>query len=83
MPPSVMPILAPLAGFAGVPKQIVVTAYQSASGWVNLITPTSAVIMGGLTLAKVGYDRFLRFVVPYLVVLFVVVTIFVAIGATV
>ncbi|MEU0719178.1 hypothetical protein ABZ498_18625 [Streptomyces lavendulocolor] len=35
-----MPILAPLADFAGVSRALVVTAYQSASGWVNLITPT-------------------------------------------
>lgn len=48
-----MPILAPLADFAGVSRASVVTAYQSASGWVNLITPTSAVVMGGLALAKV------------------------------
>ena len=38
-----------------------VTAYQSASGWMNLFTPTSAVVMGGLALAKVGYGAYLRF----------------------
>ena len=69
----VMPILAPLAGFADVAKSIAVTAYQSASGLVNLITPTSAVIMGGLALSKVGYDRYLKFVWPFLVAVFVVV----------
>ncbi|MGZ5400491.1 MAG: YfcC family protein, partial [Nocardioides sp.] len=59
-----MPILAPLADFAGVERAIVVTAFQSASGIVNLITPTSAVVMGGLALAKVRYDQYLRFVLP-------------------
>src|SRR3954453_20683868 len=53
----VMPILAPLADFAGVSRGLVVTAFQSASGFVNLVTPTSAVIMGGLALSKVGYDK--------------------------
>ena len=47
----VMPILAPLADFAGVPRSIAVTGYQSASGLVNLITPTSAVVMGGIALS--------------------------------
>ena len=42
-----MPIMAPLASFAEVPAQLVVTAYQSANGLVNLVTPTSAVVMGG------------------------------------
>ena len=69
----VMPILAPLADFAGVSRAIAVTAFQSASGLVNLVTPTSAVIMGGLALSKVGYDRYLKFVWPFLVAVFVVV----------
>ena len=77
----VMPILAPLAGFADVAKSIAVTAYQSASGLVNLVTPTSAVIMGGLALSKVGYDRYLKFVWPYLLTVFVVVCIFVGAAA--
>ncbi len=41
------------------------TAYQSASGLVNYITPTSAVVMGGLVLAKVRYDHYLRFALPF------------------
>jgi uncharacterized ion transporter superfamily protein YfcC len=77
----VMPILAPLATFAGVPREIAVTAYQSASGLVNLVTPTSAVIMGGLTLSKVGYDRYLKFVWPYLILVFVVVCAFLGVAA--
>lgn len=78
----VMPILAPLADFADVQRSVAVTAYQSASGLVNLITPTSAVIMGGLALSKVGYDRYLKFVLPFAAAAFVVVCAFVA-GAAV
>jgi uncharacterized ion transporter superfamily protein YfcC len=59
-----MPILGPLADFAGVSRAITVTAFQSASGLVNLVTPTSAVIVGGLALSKIGYDRYLKFVRP-------------------
>jgi uncharacterized ion transporter superfamily protein YfcC len=77
----VMPILAPLADFAGVSRAIAVTCFQTASGFVNLFTPTSAVIMGGLALSKIGYDRYLRFVWPYLVIVFVAVCVFVGIAA--
>jgi uncharacterized ion transporter superfamily protein YfcC len=77
----VMPILAPLADFAGVSRAIAVTCYQSASGLVNLVTPTSAVIMGGLALSKVGYDKYLKFVWPFLVMGFVLVCAFVGIAA--
>ncbi|MFF9896223.1 YfcC family protein [Streptomyces longispororuber] len=76
-----MPILAPLADFAGVSRSLVVTAYQSASGWVNLVTPTSAVVMGGLALAKVRYDQYLRFMAPLMGVLLVAVAGFLALGA--
>ena len=64
-----MPIMAPLASFADVPPQLVVTAYQSANGLVNLVTPTSAVVMGGLAIAKVGYGTWLKFVWPVLILL--------------
>jgi uncharacterized ion transporter superfamily protein YfcC len=76
----IMPILAPLAEFAGVSKSVAVTAYQSASGLVNYITPTSAVVMGGLVLSKVRYDHYLRFVMPFVALAAVVVCAFLALG---
>ena len=48
---------------------------------VNLITPTSAVIMGGLALSRVGYDRYLRFVLPFFGIALVISLAFVAVGA--
>jgi uncharacterized ion transporter superfamily protein YfcC len=79
----VMPIMAPLADFAGVSRALTVTAFQTASGFVNLLTPTSAVIMGGLALSKVGYDRYLRFVWPFLVAVFVICCAFIGIAAAI
>jgi len=79
----VMPILAPLADFAGVAREIVVTGYQSASGLVNLITPTSAVLMGGLALSKIGYDKYVKFIAPYLAILFVLIVLFIGLGVIV
>ncbi|CAM5227108.1 YfcC family protein OS=Streptomyces cyaneofuscatus OX=66883 GN=G3I52_02385 PE=4 SV=1 [Streptomyces cyaneofuscatus] len=76
-----MPILAPLADFAGVSRAVVVTAWQSASGWMNLWVPTTAVTIGGVALAKVGYDKYLRFVWPLLAILAVLICGFVALGA--
>jgi uncharacterized ion transporter superfamily protein YfcC len=75
-----MPIMAPLAQFAGVPSYLVVTAYQAASGIVNLVTPTSAVVMGGLAIARVGYGVWWKFVTLLLVLLFVLTIIVLAGG---
>jgi uncharacterized ion transporter superfamily protein YfcC len=64
-----MPIMAPLASFVEVPAQFVVTAFQSASGLMNLFIPTSAVVMGGLAIARVPYGRYLKWVWPLLLML--------------
>jgi uncharacterized ion transporter superfamily protein YfcC len=76
-----MPIMAPLAGFVDVPEQLVVTAYQSASGLMNLFIPTSAVVMGGLAIARVPYGRYLRWVWPLLAMLAVLTVIVLAGGS--
>jgi uncharacterized ion transporter superfamily protein YfcC len=76
-----MPIMAPLAGFVGVPKDLVVTAYQSASGLMNLFIPTSAVVMGGLAIAKVPYGTYLRWVWPLLAVLGLLSVVVLGVGA--
>lgn len=75
-----MPIMAPLGDFAGVARHVVITAYQTASGIVNFITPTSAVVMGGLAIARVSYDRWLRFVWKYLIIMMIIIIAGLAIG---
>lgn len=68
-----MPILAPVADFAGVGRDLVVTAYQSANGLVNLINPTFAVVMGALAIGRVPYERWLVFMWPLLLILTVII----------
>lgn len=76
-----MPILAPLADFADVSRDLVVTAYQSANGLVNLINPTFAVVVGGLAIGRVSYDRWLVFIWPLLLILTLFITLVISIGA--
>ncbi len=78
-----MPIMAPLADFAGADRSLVVTAYQSASGLLNLVTPTSAVVMGGLAIARVPYGRYLRFVWPLLAMLAALTVVVLVLGSLV
>lgn len=75
-----MPILAPLADFANVNRDLVVTAFQSANGLVNLINPTFAVVIGGLAIARVSYDRWLVFIWPLLLALTLLITLVISIG---
>lgn len=78
-----MPILAPVADFAGTGRDLVVTAYQSANGLVNLINPTFAVVMGALAIGRVPYERWLRFMWPLLVILTVIIMASLSVAAVV
>ena len=73
-----IPIFAPLAVSLNIEPEIVVTAFSAGSGIVNLITPTSGVVMGGLAISKVEYGTWLKFVGKMLVAIFVVSVIILA-----
>lgn len=64
-----MPILAPLSDFAGVSRDLAVTAFQTAIGITNLVTPTYAVVVGALAIGRVPYQRWLRFIWPLMLML--------------
>ena len=62
-----MPIMAPLADLTGVTRQTAVLAYQFGDGFTNMLVPTNALLMGMLSLGRIPYERWVRFVVPLLV----------------
>jgi uncharacterized ion transporter superfamily protein YfcC len=77
-----MPLLAPLSDFATVSRPLTITAWICGHGLALLFSPTSVVLIGGLSIADVGYDKYLRFAWPMLLVLFLVSAAFVAVAAT-
>ena len=76
-----VPIMAPLGQFAGIGGELIVTAFQSASGLVNIVTPTAAVVMGGLALGDVPFDRWIRFVWKLILIFFALTIGFLAVSA--
>jgi uncharacterized ion transporter superfamily protein YfcC len=77
-----MPLLAPLADFAGVSRATTITAWIMGHGLALMFSPTSVVLVGGLAIAKVGYEKYLRFAWPLLLALFVVSTAIIGLAAT-
>jgi uncharacterized ion transporter superfamily protein YfcC len=75
-----MPVTAPIADFAEVGREMVVTAYQCSVGTIAMISPTSAIVMSGLALAKVSYPRYLMWVL-LLALLAVATCLFLVAGA--
>ncbi|MGE5235206.1 MAG: YfcC family protein [Acidobacteriota bacterium] len=55
-----MPLLAPLADLSGITRQTLVLAYQLGAGFTSMIIPTSGVTVGTLALAKIPYERWVR-----------------------
>lgn len=67
-----MSIMGPLAVKLGFSPEVMVMIFSSAIGVVNLFTPTSGAIMGGLALAKIEWTTWLKFALKLIVALSVV-----------
>ena len=64
-----MPIMGPLAVKLGFSPEVMVMIFSAAIGAVNLFTPTSGAIMGGLALAKIEWTTWLKFAMKVIVVI--------------
>ncbi|MHC5268165.1 YfcC family protein [Enterococcus sp. LJL98] len=78
---ATMGIIGPMGEFSGVAKDVIITAYQAASGWANLITPTSAIVMGAVTIAHTDLRVWFKFVGKLMVIIFVVTVVYLGILA--
>lgn len=67
-----MPLMAPLSDVLGITRQVAVLAYQFGDGFTNIVVPTNAVLMGILAMAGIPFDRWLRFVTPLMLKVWVV-----------
>ena len=75
-----MPIMGPLAVKLGFSPEVMVMIFSAAIGVVNLFTPTSGAIMGGLALAKIEWTTWLKFALKLIVALSIVCAIILTIA---
>lgn len=61
-----MPIMAPLADFAGVNRAVVVMAFQAGAETMNFFSPTQCVLVGALAITGVPYSRWIKAIWPFL-----------------
>lgn len=66
-----MPIMAPFSDVIGISRQATVMAYQFGDGFTNMITPTSAVLIGALGIARIPYQIWVKWFTKFLL-LFIV-----------
>jgi uncharacterized ion transporter superfamily protein YfcC len=67
-----MPIMAPFADMIGVSRQATVLAFQFGDGFTNMITPCSGVLMAVLSVAKIPYEKWVRFIWKFILLLIAV-----------
>lgn len=65
-----MPIMAPFSDLIGISRQATVMAFQFGDGFTNMITPTSGVLIGVLGVARIPYQKWLKWVWPLILILF-------------
>ena len=73
-----MPIMAPLSDLLGISRQNAVLAFQFGDGFSNLVIPTSGVTMGVLSIAKIPYGNWLKWIAPLMGIYFVAAMCFLA-----
>jgi len=65
-----MPMMSQFSDLIGVSRQATVVAFQLGDGFTNMITPTSGVLLGVLSVAKIPYEKWFRWVLPFIIILF-------------
>ena len=65
---ATMPIMTPLADVIGITRQTAVLAFQLGDGFTNTILPTSAALMGNLSIAKIPYEKWAKFAFPLILI---------------
>ena len=78
---ATMGLLGPMAEFVNVRTHLVITAFQAASGVLNLFTPTSGVVMGALAIARIDILVWIKFIAKLLLIV-VIVSIIILVIAT-
>ena len=63
-----MPIMAPFSDYINLSRQATVMAFQFGDGFTNLITPTSGVLIGVLGVAKIPYQKWVKWIFPIMIV---------------
>ncbi|MBR2862812.1 MAG: AbgT family transporter, partial [Bacteroidaceae bacterium] len=67
-----IPIMAPFSDMIGVSRQATVLAFQLGDGITNMITPCSGVLIAVLSIAKIPYERWVKFIWKFILLLMVV-----------
>ena len=72
---ATLPVMLPLGESLGLTRQITILAFQIGDGLSNLVNPTLGGLIAMLSMCRVPIDRWIRFIAPVLITLFVIASI--------
>lgn len=72
----VMPIMNPVADALSINRQVAVSAFVYGDAFTNMLFPTSAALLGALAIANVPLKKWLKFVLPFLIILSAATSVF-------
>ena len=64
-----IPMMSQFSDLIGISRQATVVAFQLGDGFTNMITPTSGVLIGVLGIARIPYEKWFKWVIPFIVIL--------------
>ncbi|MCB2196370.1 MAG: AbgT family transporter [Bacteroidetes bacterium] len=64
-----MPMMSQFSDLIGVSRQATVVAFQLGDGFTNMITPTSGVLIGVLGVARIPYEKWVKWITPFILIL--------------
>jgi uncharacterized ion transporter superfamily protein YfcC len=64
-----MPMMSQFSDLIGISRQATVVAFQLGDGFTNMITPTSGVLIGVLGIARIPYEKWVKWVAPFILIL--------------
>lgn len=70
--PMLIPLFIPVADVLGISRQVLCLAFQLGDGLTNCVTPVSAVLAAAMSLSGCNIGQWLKFVMPFALMTFVV-----------
>lgn len=66
-----MPLMSQFSDLIGLSRQATVMAFQFGDGFTNMITPTSGVLIGALGVARIPFNKWLKWITPLMIILII------------
>lgn len=67
-----MPMMSQFSDLIGVSRQATVMAFQFGDGFTNMLTPTSGILIGVLGVAKIPYEKWVKWITPLMAILILI-----------